>query len=133
MTPIIRVEGFDRIIYNKREIKAALRKGGAIVRSEARRLIASRAISDPGDFPGYDSGAMSQSIKVQAASGGGYVKIQPFKTAAMGAEFYPAFLAHGTSRGLRPRANFMETALENKREAIRAAITQALSDALTAA
>jgi hypothetical protein len=128
----IRVEGFDRLIFNKRELKAAIRKGGGEVRREARRLIARRAISAAGDFPGYDSGAMSRAIKVKVGSGGGYAKIAPFKTGDM-KDFYPAFLEYGTSRGLRPRKNFMIAALDNKQAAIRAAISASLRRALQAA
>lgn len=133
ITTRITVEGFDRIIFSKRELKAAIRKGGALVRTESRRLIAKRAISAPGALPGYDSGAMSRSIKVKAGSGGGYVKVMPYKTSEMGKDFYPAFLEYGTSRGLKARKNFMITALDNKQIAIRSAITAALQNALRAA
>lgn len=128
----IRIEGVNRVIFNKREIRSAIRKGAAQVRQEARRLIARRAVSSAGDFPGFDSGAMSRAIKVRMGSGGGYAKIMPYKTAEMGKDFYPAFLEHGTSRGLKPRKNFMVAALDNKAPAIRAAISAALQDALQA-
>lgn len=129
----VRIEfGFDRIIYNKREIKAAIRKGGGEVRKEARRLIARRAISGAGEFPGYATGAMSRSIKVKMGSGGGYARIAPYKTAEM-KEFYPAYLEYGTSRGLKPRKNFMLAALDNKEAAVRAAISAALQRALQTA
>jgi hypothetical protein len=36
---------FNRLMFDKRELKAAMRKSGVIVRAEARRLISSRAIS----------------------------------------------------------------------------------------
>lgn len=128
----IRVEGLDHIIFAKRELKAAIRKGGAEVRKEARRLIARRAISAAGEFPGYDSGAMSRSIKVKVGSGGGYAKVGPTLTAEMGEDFYPAFLFYGTRRGLKPRKNFMIQALDNKRAAIQAAIAASLAKSLSA-
>lgn len=127
----MRAEGFDRLMFNRRELKAAIRKGGGEVRREARRLIARRAISAAGEFPGRDSGVMLRSIKVKVGSGGGYAKIAPFKTGDM-KEFYPAFLEYGTSRGLQPRKNFMLAALDNKRAAIRAAISASLRRALQA-
>jgi hypothetical protein len=126
----ITVEGFDRIVFNKRELKAAIRKGGAEVRAEARRLIARRAISGPGELPGRDTGAMMRSIKVKVGSGGGYAKILPYKTAEMGDDFYPEYLNYGTSRGLKPRKNFMVDALDNKQAMVRAAISAALIKAL---
>lgn len=128
----INIEGLDRIIFNKREIKSAFVKGGAVVRKESRRLIASRAISVAGQFPGYDTGAMSRAIQVKPGSGGGYVKIMPYKTAEMGKDFYPAFLMVGTSRGLKPRKDFMVQALDNKQSEIRAAIRASLRNALQA-
>ncbi|MEY3760070.1 MAG: hypothetical protein RIR39_1561 [Pseudomonadota bacterium] len=128
----ITVDGFNRIIFNKREIKSALKKGGAVVRKEARRLIASRAISAAGQFPGFDTGAMSRSIKVTPGSGGGYVKIMPHKTSEMGQYFYPAFLIMGTRRGLQPRKDFMVQALDNKQLEIKATIRAALQNTLLA-
>jgi hypothetical protein len=135
-----RTEGFNRLLFDKRELKAAIRKGGAVVRKEARRLIASRAISAAGEIPGYDSGAMSRSIKVKVGSGGGYAKVMPYMTQQMinnsksakypDGAFYPAFLMVGTRRGLRPRKDFMQAALDNKQSEIRAAITAALANAI---
>ena len=127
----ITVEGLDQIIFDKRELKKAIRAGGAVVRREARRLIAKRAVSSPGEFPGYMSGALSRSIKVKVGTGGGYAKIMPYKTKQM-KTFYAAYLNAGTSRGLKPRKNFMTAALENKQVKIRAAIRAALSHALMA-
>ena len=126
----ITVDGFDRFLFDKRELKAAIRKGGAVVRKEARRLIASRAISAAGEIPGYQSGAMSRSIKIKIGSGGGYARVMPTKTSEMGPAYYPAFLMVGTRRGLRPRKDFMVKALDNKQSEIRAAITAALANAI---
>ena len=128
--PRITVDGFDRVIFQRRELKGALRKGGQIVRRKARRLIARLAVSEAGGFPGYDTGAMSRSIKIVLGSGGGYVRIAPYKTAEMD-EFYPAFLVHGTRRGIEPRKDFMQAALDNKQAECRAAIREALQRALS--
>ena len=138
----LRVDGLSRIIFDKRELKAAIRKGGAVVRVESRRLIASRAISSAGGLPGRISGIMQRSIKTKVGSGGGYAKVQPTMTSEMRADtrsqkypngaFYPAFLILGTRRGLRPRKDFMVQALTNKNFEIRAAIRLSLRNALTA-
>jgi len=126
----ITVDGINRLLFDKRELKKAFKKGGVVVAKESRRLIASRAISSAGQFPGYDTGAMSKSIKVKAGSGGGYVRVMPYKTPAMGADFYPAFLMVGTRNGLRPRKDFIVQALDNKQAEIRAAIRAALVGAI---
>lgn len=138
----ITVEGFTKIHFEKRELKTALRKGGAVVRTEARRLIASKAISGAGDLPGRATGAMQRSIKVNVGSGGGYARIMPYMTPEMRANtqskkypqgvFYPAFLMLGTRRGLKPRKDFMQQALDNKQLEIRSAITASLQNALRA-
>jgi hypothetical protein len=130
----IHIEGsFRGLIYDRREQKAALKKGGAVVRKEARRLIARRAVSAPGEFPGRDKGIMSKAIKVKPGSGGGYVKVMPYRIPEMGDRddaFYPAFLMLGTHRGLRPRKDFMVAALDNKQAEIRQAIYEALRRAI---
>ena len=126
----ITVDGFNRLLFDKRELKRAFRKGGASVLKQSRRLIAWQAISSAGEFPGYDTGAMSRSIKIKVGSGGGYVKVMPYKTSEMGRDYYPAFLMVGTRRGLRPRLNFMTQALEDKQTEIRAAIRASLINAI---
>jgi hypothetical protein len=126
---------FNRLLFDKRELKAAIRKSGAVVRAEARRLISSRAVSSTGEFPGYDSGAMSRAIKIKVGSGGGYVRVMPYKTTEMGEgknDFYPAYLFYGTRRGLQPRKDFMQAALDNKQAEIRAAISASLANSLRA-
>jgi hypothetical protein len=123
---------FNRLLFDKRQLKAAIRKGGGVVQRESRRLISSRAVSSAGEFPGYDSGTMSRSIKMKVGSGGGYVRIMPYKTPQMGDDFYPAYLAVGTHRGLKPRKDFMEAALNNKQAEIRAAISASLANSLRA-
>jgi hypothetical protein len=128
----VRIEGFNRLYFDKRLWKKAIRSGGTLVKDEARRLISRRAISAPGELPGIDSGAMRRSIRVKIGSGGGYAKIRPVKTSEMGPEFYPAFLIHGTSRGLRPRKDFMIEALNNKRDTIKAAMIASLQNSLRA-
>lgn len=134
MSPEIDVKIFimpsiTRLWFEKRELKSALLKGGRVVQKEARRLVAHRAISKPDQFPGYDSGTLSKSIKATVGSGGGYVKVMPNKTAAM-KEYYPAFLYYGTCRGLKPRKNYMTEALVTHRDAIKRAIRRALVGAI---
>lgn len=128
----IKVKGFDRLWFDKKELKAAIRKGGVVVQKESRRLIASRAISGAGDFPGYDTGAMSRSIKVKVGAGGGYAKVSPHKTPEMGKDYYPAYLVYGTSRGIEKRKDFIVQALDNKRMQIRMAIRLSMIKAIRA-
>ncbi len=126
----VMLTGHSMIDFDKRKVRKALNSGAAEVRKAARRLVSRRAISNPGDFPGRDSGALMRSIKVYArGTRGGWVKVGPTKTAEMSV-FYPAFLFYGTSNGLVKRANFMAEALDQKREGVRSNIRTALSAAL---
>lgn len=125
----VEIQGFDRIMFDKRELRAAIRKSANEVRREAKRLISRKSVSMAGDFPGLRTGAMKRSIKVKLGSGGGYAKVMPYKTSEMKA-FYPAFLNYGTNRGLKPRKNFMTTALESKQSAILSAFSASLQNAL---
>lgn len=127
----VKITGFDRIIFNKRELKAAIRKGGNEVKREAQRLISRKSVSMAGDFPGLRTGVMKKSIKVKLGSGGGYAKVMPYKTSGMKA-FYPAFLNYGSSRGLKPRKNFMTAALDARRSQIQSAFSASLQNALKA-
>ena len=117
--------------YDRKALRKAMREGAAQVRKEARRIVSRRAISIAGDFPGTRSGTLKRAIGVVGkGSKGGWIKVGVRKTDQM-KDFYPAFLFYGSpSTGLAKRANFMETALQNKRDTVRSAIRAALKDSL---
>lgn len=127
----IQIQGFHRLYFDKRELKAAIRKGSREVQKEARRLIANRAVSQAGEFPGMDTGEMSRQIKTKVGSGGFYAKVSPHKSEEMG-DYYPAYLIYGTKRGLEKRKDFITEALANKRGAVRSAIRRSLINAIRA-
>lgn len=122
--------GHKIIDYDRRAMRKALVRGAADVRKEARRMLARKAVSQPGEVPGMQSGELRRSIGVVSrGSRGGWVKVAP--RTIKGSDFYPAFLFYGSpSTGLDPRANFMEMALQNRSEAIRSEIRRALSESL---
>ena len=122
--------GHSRIDFDKKPIKKVLRQQGGEVRKVARRLVARRAISAPGEMPGRQTGVLMRSIKVKVASGGFWARISPFKTNEMEV-FYPAFLFHGsTKRNIQKRANYMAVALDARRLSAQGAIQSALQGAL---
>ena len=123
------LEGHSRIDFDKRAVKKALRKAGGDIRKAARRLVARRAVSSPGDFPGRDSGVLLRSIKLKVSSGGFWAKVEPQKTSEM-KSFYPPFLFYGTRRGMAKRGNYMISALDIQRENVRKQIRDALMHAL---
>lgn len=130
------IVGHSRIDFDKRAIKKTLRQQGGEIRKLARRLVARRAISGPGEMPGRDSGVLMRSIKVKVSSGGFWAKVAPYKTSEMKV-FYPAFLFYGSNkvgRGrngiLAKRDNYMINALDQRRAAAQAAIFNALRNNL---
>lgn len=125
------LEFHKTIDYDRRAMRKALAKGAGVVRKEARRLIARRAVSGDGEMPGRRSGEMWRAIGiVSRGSKGGWVKIGVRKTKAM-RDFYPAFLFYGSPKtGLAKRGNFMVAALTAKRESVRSDIRAALKDSL---
>jgi hypothetical protein len=116
-----------------------MRARGRDIQKEARRLVARRAVSQPGEYPGRDSGTLWRSIKSKVSRWGFLVRIAPQKTPEMGGDFYPAFLWYGVRRKggeegsgwrIEPRANYMTEALDKRREVSENAIKTALKDAL---
>lgn len=125
------LEGFSRIDFDGKKIRKTMRLLGRDVQKEARRLVARRAISGAGEYPGKQTGTLWRAIKYRVSRPGFLVRIQPDKTSEMGADFYPAFLRYGsTKRNLAPRGNYMTDALESRRNMARDAIKRALKDAL---
>ncbi len=123
---------FHKLIdFDRKALRKAMREGGAVVRKEARSIVSKRAISQPGEFPGQQTGTLRRAIGIVGrGSKGGWIKVGVRKTPAM-KDFYPAFLFYGSEkRNLAPRANFMQTALQNKREVVRSNIRAALQNAL---
>lgn len=96
------ITGHSRIDFDKAKIRRAMRKIGAEVRKDARRRVARRAISGEGEYPGRETGALMRSIKAKVFPSGFLVRIAPYKTAEMGAHFYPAYLDYGVLRGAAP-------------------------------
>jgi hypothetical protein len=122
--------GHTMLDYDRKRMRGALVKGAAVVRKEGRRLVARRAISVAGEFPGMRTGALSRAIGVVSkGSKGGWVKVGV--RSIPGSVFYPAFLFYGSSKtGLQKRGNFITVALENKRDEIKVMIRTALADSL---
>lgn len=127
------LHGHQRVDFDKRLVKNALRASARAVQKAARRLVARRAVSQPGGFPGRDTGALSRAIGLRWGSGGFWVRIEP-TTAGIkktGKVYYPAILHHGAPKhGLQPRGNYMTTALDGERSRAKAAIVAALQDSL---
>ena len=86
------------IDYDRKVLRRAMVKGAAEIRKEARRLVARRAISAAGQFPGASTGVLRKAIGVVSkGSRGGWIKVGVKKTNGMDS-FYPAFLFYGVKK-----------------------------------
>ncbi len=124
------LEFHKTIDYDRKAMRKALVRGAAEVRKQARRLVSRRAISLAGEFPGSQTGALKRAIGiVSRGSRGGWVKVGI--RSIPNSVFYPAFLFYGSKKtGLEKRGNFMTAALDEKREAVRSMIRDALKNSL---
>jgi len=148
----VTIDGFKEIDFDSKVVRKAIRHSAGKVRAYARRLIARRAISAAGEFPGKDTGTMQKAIVVRMARprggrGGLWATVQPIKTADM-KNFYPAILVAGVKGGPRdkshrtkpgngswriaPRENFMIEALAKNEVYIREQLQDSLYNSLVA-
>lgn len=134
----VRMVGFSRIDFDRREIRKALRIEGNLVRDVGRSLAGSASPAGPGQFPGRRTGVMQRAIASKTSRDGLAAIVQVRKTKRMGKDFYPAFQVYGVKKrkgkvlnpGLLPRADPVKAALERRRngatEAIRSALLRGL-------
>lgn len=121
--------GHSRIDFDEKQVRKAMRQLGADVRKTAQRLVARKAISHAGEFPGKQSGALQRSIKARVSRPGFLVRIAPTKTSEM-QDFYPAFLGYGVRGRFAPRKNYMTEAQDKRSDHVRQVLKQTLIDAL---
>jgi hypothetical protein len=127
------LHGHSAIDFDKRKVKKALQVAARKVQKAARKMVSRRAISQAGQAPGRDTGALQKSISLRWGSGGFWVRVEPTTAGikATGKVYYPAILYFGApSHGLAARANYMADALDGERAGARAAIRQAMQEAL---
>ena len=126
-----RLAGHERIDFDKAKIRRAMRGFGQDVRKEARRRLARRAVSAPGQDPGRDSGNLQRSIVFKVSRPGFLVRIYPgsAELRRKNDHWYAAYLYYGTEH-LAPRANYMAEALAARRAEIRVTLRATLLNSL---
>lgn len=95
----LHVEGFDKFerdAFDKRKIRAAMRKVGLLITQKAQMNLALGQGQD--GYPVNRTGATVESISFKVSRSGFLVRISPTKTSAMEA-FYPAYLHYGVKKG----------------------------------
>lgn len=139
---------FRTFDYDGKALKKPLRKVCSEVRKVARKLIARKQVSKPGELPGRKTGEMARSIRVRVSKAGYSSWVEPSKTDRMPA-YYPAFVVYGhrapyaeTADQARkhrkrpgvkvalPRENFIFRAAEIFRPKFEATMAEALADAI---
>jgi hypothetical protein len=129
------IVGHSKIDFDRRIINRELLKGGRRVQRRSRRLVARKALSQPGEFPGKRTGALQKAIDLVKPKSkvGFWIKVEPTtdRIKKTGKIYYPAILNFGSKkRNIARRGNYMTAALDLEREHVRTALSQALKDAL---
>lgn len=107
------------------KLKRELTSESRLIRRDARRLVAKKAISSPGDFPGKDSGVLQRTIQVKKfRSGLGFYITHRMPA---GTFRYPFVLAYGSEkRGIAPRKDHINEVFKQRRPAIIDGLRRAL-------
>lgn len=95
----LHVEGFDNLerdIFDKRKIRAGMRKVGLLITQRAQMNLVLGKGQD--GYPVSRTGATVESVSFKVSRSGFLVRISPTKTSAM-EEFYPAYLHYGVKKG----------------------------------
>lgn len=95
----IHVEGFEKFerdAFDKKQIRAAMRKVGKLVKQKAQMNLALGKGQD--GYPVNRTGATLDSINFKVSRSGFLVRISPTRTSAMKV-FYPVYLHYGVKRG----------------------------------
>lgn len=97
----LHVDGFDKFerdAFDKRKIRAGMRKVGLLITQKAQMNLALGGGQD--GYPTTRTGATVESISFKVSRSGFLVRISPTKTTAM-EDFYPAYLHYGVKKGKR--------------------------------
>lgn len=100
----LHVEGFDKFereAFDKRAIRAGMRKAGKLITQKAQMNVALSRGQD--GYPHKRTAELLNSIGFKVSRSGFMVKVAPSKTSAMTA-YYPAFLHYGVKQGSKVKA-----------------------------
>lgn len=137
-------ESYRRLDFDRKKVRRGFSRVGRLVQIAARKRI--RKGTPLQDYPAARRGKLARSISVKVSRPGFLVRVAPFKTAAMGEDFYPAYLFYGVTGKprrkdrrsqvkdgkwrIKPRGNYMTDALEEQAGNIRSELSAALAEAL---
>lgn len=124
--PYLHVDGFDDLpkdFFDKRKIRAGMRKAGRLVAQRAQLALALAKGAD--NYPINRTGTTVDSIQFKVSRSGFLVRAAPRKTSAM-RYYYPAYLHYGVRQGrrlsrLKPGESFDRVRRERESRKLRAA------------
>ncbi len=91
-------EKFDREAFDKKKVRAGMRKVGRLVTGKAQMNLA--LARGAAGYPHVRTGRLRDSVTFKLSRSGFMVKVAPKKTGDMQA-FYPAYLHYGVKQGAR--------------------------------
>lgn len=100
----LHVEGFDKFereAFDKRKVRAGMRKVGRLVQQKAQMNVA--LSGGRSGYPANRTARLLHSINFKVSRSGFMVKVAPSMTSDMTA-YYPAFLHYGVKQGSKVRA-----------------------------
>jgi hypothetical protein len=113
----LHIEGFDRFereAFDKRKVRAGMRKAGLLVTQKTQMNLA--LARGAAGYPRNRTGRLLHSVAFKVSRSGFMVKIAPKKTADM-SDFYPAYLHYGVKKGrkVKPLAAGLGLGKSNRR------------------
>lgn len=144
----LHIEGFDnwqREAFDKRKVRAGMRKAGRLVAGAAQLNIA--LARGAGKYPISRTGRLVHAISMRLSRSGFLVRIAPDKTDVM-KDYYPAYLHYGVRRHrskwaakarkrqpdgpyrIEPRGNYVQDALQDRKMQVQEILARAFADAL---
>lgn len=152
-----KIQGFERLDFEKKDVRKGMRAIGTLIRKDAREKVAINVLkrtrvrevytgSTVGEYPGKLSGTLRKSITAKISRPGFMVKIWPSPKFFSKGDYYPAFLFYGVTRKARrqdhkaqvktgkwriaPRGNYMADALKERESDVRKILSDTLYSAL---
>ncbi|MCE4058453.1 hypothetical protein [Pseudomonas sp. Au-Pse12] len=114
-------EAFERDAFDKRQVRAGMRKAGLLVLQRAQMNLALG--KGQAGYPVNRTGATLHSINAKVSRSGFLVRVAPSKSKDMAA-FYPAYLHYGVRNGPRIKGRGGKRRARGERQALREARRQ---------
>ncbi|WP_417536102.1 hypothetical protein [Methylophaga sp.] len=128
---VVKVESLSLWDFDRDVLTDGLRSEGKLQAKDAKRLVARKAISKAGEYPGKRSGVLQRSIKTKMFRNGLGVYIT--HQMPRGQFRYPFVLVNGSSKnGIKARKDYIVDTFTSRRSAVLAMIQASLKKSIKA-